>query len=142
MPDDREYTPWGILRYLPSGKAPPVLRRSVLLLLSLFIAVGLAGCSSSVDPVQAAGAVVIDVRTPQEFAEGHLDGAVNIDVNSADFAARIRALDPGARYLVYCRSGNRSAQAVERMKAAGFTSVTDLGSKEAASTATGVAIVR
>lgn len=70
---------------------------------------------------------ILDVRTPEEFAAGHLPGAVNIDVSAPDFADRIGTLVPDAPYAVYCRSGNRSAAAVEQMTAAGFTQVFDLG---------------
>lgn len=110
---------------------------------------GMAACSSAdsasaasyADEV-AAGAVLIDVRTPAEFAEGHLDGAVNIDVQSPTFDAQLAQLDPSASYLVYCRSGNRSGQAIARMQAAGFTDLANLGSVAEASSASGVAVVR
>jgi rhodanese-related sulfurtransferase len=64
--------------------------------------------------------VVIDVRTPDEFAAGHVDGALLIDISAPDFQARIADLDPSGSYLVYCRSGNRSAQAVATMRDAGL----------------------
>jgi phage shock protein E len=86
-------------------------------------------------------AIIIDVRTPEEFAAGHLDGAVLIDIKDASFDAKIAALDPKADYIVYCRSGNRSAQAVTRMREAGIANITDLGSLENASDKTGVAVV-
>lgn len=70
---------------------------------------------------------IIDVRTPEEFAEGHLAGALNIDVNGPDFAERIAALDPAGTYAVYCRTGNRSAVAVDHMVDQGFESVYHLG---------------
>lgn len=70
--------------------------------------------------------VVLDVRTAEEFAAGHLPDAVLIDVQEPDFAARIAELDPGATYAVYCRSGNRSAVAVQMMQAAGFDDVVHL----------------
>jgi rhodanese-related sulfurtransferase len=73
------------------------------------------------------GTVVLDVRTPAEFAEGHLPGAVNIDVSAADFASRVAALDKNTPYAVYCRSGNRSAAALEVMKGQGFTGAYHLG---------------
>lgn len=73
-----------------------------------------------------AGAVLLDVRTPAEFAAGHLQGAVNVDVESADFADRVAELDKGAAYAVYCRSGNRSQTAMATMSAAGFTDLADL----------------
>ncbi len=69
---------------------------------------------------------VIDVRTPEEYAEGHLDGATLIDFYTATFADQIGELDRDGAYLVYCRSGNRSGQAVELMEQLGFEQVYDL----------------
>lgn len=93
------------------------------------------------DAATTLDAIIIDVRTPEEFAAGHLDGAVLIDIKDASFDSKISSLDPNANYIVYCRSGNRSAQAVTRMREAGIANITDLGSLENASSATGVAIV-
>ena len=76
--------------------------------------------------MKAPGTVVLDVRTPAEFASGHLPEAKNIDIEGPDFASRIAALDKTATYAVYCRSGNRSATAMEQMSAASFTHVYDL----------------
>lgn len=73
------------------------------------------------------GAKVIDVRTPAEFAAGHIEGAVNLDIAGPDFAAQIAALDPKQDYAVYCRSGNRSAVASAQMADIGITSIVDLG---------------
>lgn len=73
------------------------------------------------------GATVVDVRTPDEFAAGHVEGAELIDIKDAGFADRISALDPATTYVVYCRSGNRSATAATQMRAAGLT-VLDGGS--------------
>lgn len=70
--------------------------------------------------------VVLDVRTPEEYAEGHLEGAVLVDFYDADFADQLAALDPDAPYLVYCRSGNRSGQALSVMEQLGFSSVVDV----------------
>lgn len=84
-----------------------------------------------VDPEAAVGLitsgerVVVDVRTPSEFAEGHVAGALNIDVSAADFEERIKALDPGEGYLVYCQSGNRSAAAAAAMTRLGVHDVVD-----------------
>jgi rhodanese-related sulfurtransferase len=72
------------------------------------------------------GTTVLDVRTPAEFAAGHLPGAVNVDVSSRDFLARLGQLDRSATYAVYCHSGNRSAAALQLMSQAGFTSAFDL----------------
>lgn len=83
-----------------------------------------------VDPWMAAalspGTVIIDVRTPEEFASGHVQGAVNIPVEAADFAQQVGELDPGATYALYCRSGNRSAVATQMMGSMGFMHIYDL----------------
>lgn len=73
------------------------------------------------------GALVIDVRTPAEYAEGHVPDSLLIDVSASDFAAQISQLDPHQAYVVYCRSGNRSAVAINQMLAAGFTELYDMG---------------
>lgn len=72
------------------------------------------------------GTELIDVRTPEEYASGHLAGAQNIDVEGADFTATISTLDKTKHYAVYCRAGNRSKVAMAAMQQAGFTSVFDL----------------
>jgi rhodanese-related sulfurtransferase len=75
---------------------------------------------------QSPGTVIIDVRTPEEFNSGHVQGALNIPVESPDFAAQVGALDTSATYAIYCRSGNRSAVATAEMGAMGFVNVYDL----------------
>ncbi len=67
--------------------------------------------------------VILDVRTPEEFAEGHLAGAVNVNFLAPDFATRLSPLDRGKTYLVYCRTGNRSSRAVQAMERTGIQSV-------------------
>ncbi|KAB7745179.1 rhodanese-like domain-containing protein [Nostocoides sp. F2B08] len=130
-------------------------RRTVALVLSALLAViGLSGCSDS-DPEVSATAgtaataqpaagseldaadfaaalkapetVILDVRTPEEFAEGHIPGAVNIDVQAPDFASQVAALDPHVPYAVYCRSGNRSQVALDLMAQMGVTDAYHLG---------------
>jgi len=71
--------------------------------------------------------VVIDVRSPAEVAEGAITGATVLDFNAGEFEAKIGEFDRNAAYLVYCRSGNRSGQAVAIMKELGFTDVIDAG---------------
>jgi rhodanese-related sulfurtransferase len=94
----------------------------------------LAGCSSSTGAIDLgvsefstkvaeAGVITLDVRTPIEFGEGHIEGARLIDFQSGNFENEIAALDKNATYAVYCRSGNRSGQAVKVMHDAGFTNV-------------------
>ena len=124
-------------------------RRSLSAVVTLTVlSFGLVACgeetanSPQAAELVSAGTVIIDVRTPEEFAAGHLDGAVLIDIKHPSFDAEITKLDATASYIVYCRSGNRSAQAVDRMREIGITNVTDLGSLENASAQTGVAIVQ
>jgi rhodanese-related sulfurtransferase len=72
------------------------------------------------------GVVTLDVRTPGEFNEGHVEGAQLIDFQSGNFENDIATLDKSKTYAVYCRSGSRSGQAVKVMSDAGFTSVYNL----------------
>lgn len=88
-----------------------------------------------------AQAVILDVRTADEFAAGYLEGATLIDFLGGEVHAQIPELDPTAEYLVYCRSGARSGKTVELMQAAGFTSATNLGSLEEAAESTGISVV-
>ena len=96
------------------------------------VAVG-AAQSVLVDPIEGqaliaeGGVTIIDVRTAPEFAAGHLEDAINIDVESGAFSAGIADLDPSAMYVVYCQSGRRSAIAAAAMVEAGFTQVYDMG---------------
>lgn len=67
----------------------------------------------------------MDARTPEEFNEGHIPGAVNIDVKGENFDAKVAELDKSRPVAVYCRSGRRSKVAAERMTNAGLN-VTEL----------------
>jgi rhodanese-related sulfurtransferase len=96
----------------------------------------LTGCGSSgttnlgaVDfqaKAQEAGVVTIDVRTSGEFIGGHLENAINIDVEGMTFDGDIAKLDKSATYAVYCHSGRRSGIAVGKMKDAGFKNLFNL----------------
>lgn len=81
------------------------------------------GAAEFVSQSQAAGVVIIDVRTAGEFNEGHIANAINIDVQSSSFDSDIAALDKNATYALYCRSGNRSGIAAGKMSDAGFRSI-------------------
>ncbi len=70
--------------------------------------------------------VVLDVRTSDEFAAGHVDGAINIDIYDDAFAEKVGALESGVPYLVYCKAGGRSAKACELMGSIGFDNVSDM----------------
>lgn len=71
-------------------------------------------------------AVLIDVRTPDEFAQGHIQGAMNINVEGSDFDSQIANLDKTKTYAVYCHSGRRSGIATKAMETAGFVHMYDL----------------
>ena len=97
----------------------------------------LAGCSSSssatdldsqafANKISEPGVVILDVRTSAEFAAGHIEGAINIDVEGMQFESGIAELDKGATIAVYCQSGRRSGIAVDKMSKAGFTSLFNL----------------
>ena len=100
----------------------------------LLAAVCTLGCSRGYDSVDAqefATALknpdvqIIDVRTPQEFSEGHIPDAVNIDLESEDFFEQMDCLDKDKPVAVYCRGGRRSKIAAERFVGKGFE-VTEL----------------
>ena len=65
-----------------------------------------------------AGVLVVDVRTPDEFAEGHIPGAKNVDFLGDDFEKQIAALPGDRPLIVHCAAGNRSARAVVKIAAA------------------------
>lgn len=73
-------------------------------------------------------AIIVDVRTAQEFSEGHAKGAINIDVLQPDFKDRVSKLNKDNAVKVYCRSGNRSSKAAQIMKSNGFKDVENVGS--------------
>jgi len=107
------------------------MKKIIALIASVLL---LAGCSSSTTAsdlsvtefsakIAEVGVITLDVRTPGEFAEGYIKGARLINFQSGNFENEIAALDKNATYAVYCRSGNRSGQAVKVMQVAGFTNV-------------------
>lgn len=87
------------------------------------------GCGTryiSVDAKQFAETIkdprtqIIDARTPNEFKDGHIPGAVNMDINSKDFMRQSESLDKTRPVAVYCRSGRRSKVAAEKLSSKGF----------------------
>ena len=70
--------------------------------------------------------VILDVRTPEEYAEGHLAGAILLDFYAADFEDELDKLDKNKAYVVYCRSGSRSGQSVDIMEDLDFMEVYDV----------------
>ena len=70
--------------------------------------------------------VVLDVRTPEEFKEGHIPGAVNLDFNGDNFDKELAGLDRKKTYLMHCAAGGRSSQAEDQMTELKFQSVLHL----------------
>ena len=110
------------------------MKKVIVLIASVLL---LAGCSSSTstndlsvsefsNKVAETGVITLDVRTPGEFNEGHIKGALLVDFQSGNFENEIASLDKSKTYAVYCRSGSRSGQAVKVMSEAGFTNIYNL----------------
>ncbi|WP_216387177.1 rhodanese-like domain-containing protein [Arcanobacterium phocae] len=89
--------------------------------------------SQMMDPKKDQNPMIIDVRTPEEYATGHVTGAVNFDVSDAEFQNQVKDLDKSAAYVLYCRSGNRAEGAKGYLESIGFTDVKNLGSVQDAS---------
>ena len=66
---------------------------------------------------------ILDIRTPGEFQSGHLQSAILIDFYSQTFVDRLRQLDKGKKFLIYCRTGNRSARSLEIFRKLQFQKV-------------------
>lgn len=111
------------------------MRRWLTVVLVLGVAAPLAAASKAADitansaqvliraKAKTPDFVVLDVRTPEEFSEGHLSGAVNLNSAAPDFQAKLGALDRSKEYLVYCRSGNRSRNVIAAMEKLDFNRV-------------------
>ena len=120
--------------------------RLIVALLAGFSLVSLAACagdsgSTESTTLKDATPTIIDVRSREEFAAGHLEGAINLDYEGGTLEAELGSLDQEADYIVYCQSGRRSALATTLMTEAGFTEVTDLGGIDAAAVQTDLRIV-
>lgn len=105
--------------------------RTYISILGMALLLSLSACSPSgkfvsVDAATFAREIaqtdvqLIDVRSAEEFAQAHIPGAVNMDVNAADFDAQIATLNKKHKVALYCRSGRRSKLAAERVAKAGF----------------------
>lgn len=113
--------------------------KQLLLIFCLALSVSLTGCKEEVkgdiqlvtpqemksllelDDVQ-----LVDVRTPEEYAEGFIENSQNIDYNSPSFDQDITKLDKTKPVILYCRSGGRSAKCAKKLKDAGFVKIYDL----------------
>jgi rhodanese-related sulfurtransferase len=110
------------------------MKKVITLFASVLLLAGCSSSSSAIDlsvsefssKVTEAGIITLDVRTPGEFSEGHIEGAQLIDFQSGNFESEIATLDKSKTYAIYCRSGSRSGQAVKIMSDAGFTNLYNL----------------
>ena len=89
---------------------------------------------------QGSGIVIIDVRRPDEFAAGHIRGAINVD--SVQFSERLASLDLDGAYVIYCQRGGRSAGVRELMREAGFREVYEIEGGMSAWRTAGYPVVR
>lgn len=95
-----------------------------------------AAAPTQIDRIDAKGAaealasdakpMVIDIRTPEEFAEGHIEGATMIDFKSPDFESKVSELDRNQTYLLHCRSGARSTASLPTFEKLGFKHILHL----------------
>lgn len=108
-------------------------------MITVFVVLFAAGCSNAQDATydltvdqfeqkikELDNELLLDVRTPGEFKEGHVEGAVNIDYYNDSFSAQLDSLDKTKPVLVYCRSGSRSAKAAEILRQKGFKDVYEM----------------
>lgn len=107
-----------------------MIRFAPLALGLIFTSCNAAPDSRNLAPVQADSLIradagkktfhLIDIRTPEEFATGHIKGAKLMDFYAPDFQSRLSTLPRDSKVVLYCRSGNRSGQALSAMKELGF----------------------
>ena len=106
------------------------------------VALLLAGCAAPAEEItyrqvnmdeaitmmeEGSGYIILDVRTPEEFADKHIPGAINIPNETIGTAESPELPDQDQLILVYCRSGNRSKQASEKLVALGYTNIVEFG---------------
>lgn len=111
------------------------MKKLLFILLFVFTTAGFAQTSEPVEvlapevykeKVAQKQVQFIDIRTPKEYKAGHIKGARNIDFLGEDFLKEFSKLDKDQPVYIYCRSGNRSAKASEKLKAEGFEKIVDL----------------
>ena len=108
----------------------PLKIKSLQLIILIFSLIGFAGCTTAQDSknikrMVADGAYLVDVRTPQEFAEGHVAGSYNIPVD--EVAANLDKFKHKKNIIVFCRSGARAAKAKQILEGNGIKNVTNGG---------------
>ena len=114
----------------------------VALVAAFALLMGVSACATSDKIDMTKVTAVIDVRTVDEFAAGHLEGALNYDVDGSDFVGQVSTLDTNGTYVLYCHSGRRAGIALDAMKTIGFKNLTNAGGIDDAAKATGLAVVQ
>jgi len=120
------------------------MRTTIKMTLLIFIAILNGNCNSNqssksvnhkgnidvISPIEfnekMENQLLIDIRTPKEFEQGHIEGAVNINFYDKNFLNEISKFDTTKPIFIYCRSGNRTSSASEKMAKLGFIKVYDL----------------
>ncbi len=92
--------------------------------------------------LESAKPVLLDVRTAEEYSAGHISGALQLDYYAADFREKLDRMDKNANYLIYCRSGKRSAASLQTMRELGFREIHDIAGGFNAWTAAGYTVVK
>ena len=118
-----------------------MIKRFLAAFATVMVVVGCGSSTSMEKTMLTANTIIIDVRTPAEYAEGHVDGAINLDLEGGVFEAEYSKLDPSKSYIVYCRSGRRSGVAASILKDNGFVDIVDLQTLENAANNTGLPII-
>lgn len=109
----------------------PRLERMKSILLMTFLSASLFGCGAQCrfdsvnldhfkEHLKEPQLQLVDVRTAEEYRQGHIPGAINIDLLQSDFERQILHLDPAHKVAIYCRSGRRSKEAARRLSDAGY----------------------
>jgi len=125
------------LRRLPTSPQKITMKK-LLIIMSFFSSFYTTSAQSSdaisvlnknqfAEAIQGKKVVLVDVRTPEEYSEGFIEGAINIDYfDQQSFIKQISALDKKEPVYLYCRSGNRSMKAARQLVSLGFENVYDL----------------
>ncbi|PIB28236.1 rhodanese-like domain-containing protein [Maribacter sp. 4G9] len=109
------------------------MKYPMILLLSLLLNLSCAQTQTptsrpitSVSADELKNVVLLDVRTPEEYAQGHLDNSLNINWFDTDFAQQVEGIDKDEIIYVYCKVGGRSAKAQQKLQSLGYKNVVNL----------------
>lgn len=117
--------------------------KKFFLTFSAILMIIICGCSKQEPAVHSEGkSMILDVRTPEEYAKGHLENAVNIP--HTEMESKIGEMVPAKDTVIilYCRTGNRTAKSAKVLNKLGYLNIRDMGSMQNASRMTGAKIIR